>query len=390
MFTQKTLQTLRLPAGKSDHIEADGDIPGFGIRLRASTKGGASRTWIFQYKIGRQNRRMQLGTVSAIPQAAARDMASKLYARVRLGQDPAGEKIETRTKVVHTFGASVGAFVERQAERAKPRYLEDTRRYLEVHCRPLHGLALEAITRATIADLLDGVAKERGKVAADRCRAALSTYLGWLVMRGRIDVNPVAATEKHAGATSRDRVLDDAELAGVWHALPAAGDYAAIVRLLILTGQRREEIAALRWSEISLDKAVITLPADRVKNGLPHDVPLSPLAVEVLQSLPRYEGRDLVFGSRQGPFSGFSKAKRELDDKLGAMAPWVLHDLRRSVATGLGNLGVHPHVIEATLNHQSGAKRGVAGIYNRSAYAKEKAAALNDWSRHLAKVVGRD
>jgi len=156
------------------------------------------------------------------------------------------------------------------------------------------------------------------------------------------------------------------------------------VRLLLLTGQRREEVGGMRSSEIDLDKAMWALPGERTKNGLPHLVPLSRQAVELITAQPRHKGRDFVFGEGEGPFSGWSRSKKRLDRRCGVEA-WTLHDLRRSVSTAMNDeLGIAPHVVEAVINHVSGeAKRGVAGTYNRAQYLKERTLALQAWADHL-------
>ena len=202
--------------------------------------------------------------------------------------------------------------------------------------------------------------------------------------------NPIVATNKHDNSKSRDRTLSDAELAAVWKSLPT-DQYGAIVKLLLLTGQRREEIGGLRWSEIDHHKALIAFPGERTKNGRPHDVPLADTALAVLEAQPRREGRDRIFGEREGAFQGWSKAKAALDKviaKNGAVLPWRLHDLRCTVATRMSDLGVQPHVVEAVLNHVSGHKSGVAGIYNRSVYTAEKRAALILWADYVAGLAG--
>jgi integrase len=194
-------------------------------------------------------------------------------------------------------------------------------------------------------------------------------------------------------------VLTDEELKTVWdHA--GDGDFGSIVRLLILTGQRREEVGGMRWSELNLSHALWNIGAQRTKNGIAHDVPLSSMAAEILTSRPRQEDRDLVFGSRDGPFQGWSKAKAALDARLlaaarlehgpkASMQPWRVHDLRRTVATRLAELGVLPHVVEAVLNHVSGHRAGVAGVYNRATYASEKRKALDLWAAHVEALVGK-
>jgi integrase len=156
----------------------------------------------------------------------------------------------------------------------------------------------------------------------------------------------------------------------------------------MLTAQRRDEIANLRWSEIDYDKALITLPGERTKNGRAHDVPLSPLALEVLSTQPRIIGREFVFAERGRGFSGWSRSKERLDNKI-KIEPWTLHDLRRTAATRMADIGIQPHVIEAALNHISGHKSGVAGIYNRSTYAPERRAALEQWANHIKIILAK-
>src|SRR5215471_16567018 len=177
----------------------------------------------------------------------------------------------------------------------------------------------------------------------------------------------------------------------VWRALDNS-EYGIIVRLLILTAQRRNEIAALRWSEIDYGRSVISLPGERTKNGKPHEIPMSEAVRSLLTARPK-NGRDFVFGEGAGPFSGMSQRKAMLDAKIAAsndgydMAPWVHHDLRRSVATGMAEIGIAPHIIESILNHTSGHKGGVAGIYNRAQYGPEKAQALVRWDKHIRSIV---
>jgi integrase len=180
-------------------------------------------------------------------------------------------------------------------------------------------------------------------------------------------------------------VLGDAELVKIWNAAPDS-DFGRIVKLLVLTGQRRDEIADLQRAEIG--DAVLALPAARTKNGRAHDVPLSAQALAVLGDHPERVGRTYAFGDGEGGFSGFSRAKERLDEACGVI-DWTLHDLRRTMATRMADLGVQPHVIEATLNHVSGHKAGVAGVYNRSTYAAEKRAALDLWGTHVQMLLAR-
>jgi integrase len=205
-------------------------------------------------------------------------------------------------------------------------------------------------------------------------------------------------------------VLTSGEIAAIWPHL-GEEDHARIVKLLLLTGQRRGEVAGMTWGELNQDRALWTLPAARTKNALPHDVPLSTQSRSVLRAVPVRADRDLLFGEGTGPFSGWSQSKKRLDRRIARaraetrlgrrlkpdeqpgsgdfLPPWTLHDLRRTVVTGMNELGIQPHIVEAVVNHVSGrAKAGVAGIYNRATYATEKRTALQTWADHLDEVLG--
>ena len=183
-----------------------------------------------------------------------------------------------------------------------------------------------------------------------------------------------------------ENALADDELVAIWEATAGPGDHNAIVRLLMLTGQRRQEVAAARWAEIDTKNALWSFPGDRTKNKRAHDVPISEQTLTVLDGIVKREGRELIFGEAEGPFSGWSKSKERLDQRCN-ISPWRLHDLRRTVVTGMAELGIQPHITEAVVNHVSGHKAGVAGVYNRAAYADEKRAALHEWGKHLAGLV---
>ena len=210
--------------------------------------------------------------------------------------------------------------------------------------------------------------------------------LGPLAREGRKLIRP--CTNKSSENQPRDRVLSDAELVQLWNALPSS-DYGAIVRLLILTGCRREEIGALAWSEINLEAKTVIIPGSRTKNHTQHLVPLSDLALDILKARHRIIGRDFVFGRSDSGFLGFTFSKKLLDKAVPLEEPWVLHDLRRTCATRMADIGIQPHIIEAVLNHVSGHKAGVAGIYNRSSYAKEKADALQRWAGHIKVILAQ-
>jgi integrase len=203
---------------------------------------------------------------------------------------------------------------------------------------------------------------------------------------GLIEQNPVIGINKATEDVRRYHVVHDEELAAIWGAC-RDDEYGRIVRLLILTAQRREEVGGMRWAEIDETTATWTSPGERGKNGQPHEVPLSPPALQILREVPRRDRRALVFGSGADGYSGWSRAKTALDRRIAAsgaeVRPWRLHDLRRTAATRMAELGTLPHVVEAVLNHLSGHKAGVAGIYNRATCWQEKRDALVRWADHV-------
>ena len=392
-LTQRAVAALALPRGKTDHIEPDDELPGFGFRLRAS----GSRTWTFQYQLGAKQRRMTLGSYPAITPAQARATAADLHAAVRLGRDPAGEKAEGRMRAGETFKAALTQFLSRKKAQLKPRSYLEIERHLVVHAKPLHGFPLAAISRRQIAALLSELTNTHTPGVADSVRTSLMTFLGWALREGLIETNPVVGTNINGSAAerARDRVLSPNELKLLWAAL-ADDRYGAIVKLLLLTAQRRDEIAGITWQEIDAKAAILTLPPPRTKNKRMHVVPLSAPALAIIQAQPQRalvngKPRELVFGSGARGFSGWSKAKAQLDLRLRAggkpLKPWRLHDLRRSAATGMAEIGILPHVIEAALNHISGHKAGVAGVYNHARYDREVRAALELWAEHVMAIV---
>ena len=405
-LTKATVTKLALPEGKNEIILFDEDMPGFGLRLRA----GGSAVWVAQYRVGAKQRRVTLGKLATLDPEVARKAAKQVLAKADLGQDHQAERHARQAKAAVTFKAIADQYLAHaeKAHKAKT-HLERTR-YLNRDWKPFHARSVHEIDRREVAARLHVLAAEHGPVAANRARATLSAFYAWAIGHGVVDANPVIGTVPPGVERSRERVLSAMEVREVWD---AAGDreHGVIVKLLLLTGQRRGEVAGMKWGELDLDRAMWSLPPERTKNGLPHDVPLSLQAVAILRSIKARDGRELLFGHAEGPFSDWSKsherinariACRRAEARLGrslepdeqpsvgdAIAPWTLHDLRRSVVTGMNELGIQPHVVEAVVNHISGrAKAGVAGVYNRATYATEKRMALQAWADHLDHLLG--
>jgi integrase len=366
---------------------ADAIVQGFGVRRQ---KDGA-----YYYLRFRRNGVQYMRSIgrhgSPWTPDTARAKAKQLLGLAVSGDDPFAKPVPAEA-----FGAEAERYLRKQQAALKPRTYVELERHLRRDCVALARMRLTEIDRRTIALRLAEVETASGPTARNRVRSSLSAFFNWAVREGLLDANPVAGTARADEPGSRDRVLAQAELSELWSALPQ-GDFGEIVRLLILTGQRREEIGALRWSEIDLDQGLIVLPPERTKNLRQHEVPLSTQARLILQRLPKRKGRDFVFGLGETGFSGWSKSKERLDKALlvrrkaadrraKPLPSWHLHDLRRTCATGMAELGILPHVIEAVLNHVSGHKGGVAGIYNRAKYSDEMRDALQRWADHLDQI----
>jgi integrase len=377
-LTQANIDRFKLPAGKSEHIEFDEAMPGFGLRVRKGDKR-EHRTFIAQYKIATQNRRITLGNVAKVTLDDARKEARKAFAKVALGHDPANEKTAARKAAAETLGALIEKYLASAKTSQRARTYEASEHHLNTLFAPLHRQAVTAISRATVAAQVRAIGMTNGPVAANRARASLSAMFRWAIAEGDIDQNPVVGTNKQEENGPRERSLSDAELAAVWIAAPD-NDYGRIVQLLILTGCRRTEIGDLQWPEIDLEGRTITLPASRTKNGQPHTVPLSNAAATIIEGVTRRDGRDYVFGSGKGGYSGWSKAKAALDDAAKLEDEWTLHDLRRTVRTGFGRLGIQPHIAEAALNHLP---PKLIRTYDRNTYADEIKDALDKWAGHI-------
>jgi integrase len=390
-LNKTSIAHCRLEGGKTDGIWFDDDLPGFGIRVRA----GGKRVWVVQYRIGAVQKRLTLGNVAALDADKARAAAKAELARVTLGGDPQAKKAEEKARAKHTLGAVADQYLEHQKGRLKPKTHSEATRYLRDHWKSLRDLPLHKITRLDVAARVSELTVKSGPGAAGHARLTLSAVFAWAIGQGLADANPVIGSNAPP-APPRDRVLSNGELGEIWRTCPD-DDYGRILKLLMLTGQRRGEVAAMRWTELDLDEAIWRLPAERAKNGRPHEVPLAPTALAIIKATPRDSKRDLLFGRGPHGFAGWGRPKLELDatintvrEKAGkkSMPDWVVHDLRRAFASGLGDLGVLPHVIEAALNHVSGHKRGVAGTYNRSPYANDVRDAMLLWDEHVRALTG--
>jgi integrase len=398
---------IAVPEDDRDVLVFDTNQRGFFLRKFKSGRA----VWGVKYSVGNKQRRLHLydATVRGTL-AKARKEAADVRAKARLGMDAIAEKraAAEAAKNAITVAKLAERYLSDRRPSWRPRYYLEVERHLMKDWRPLSAMVVGAIGRPDVVKVIDKLASEQGRVAADRARAALSGLYTWAIDRGYCSATPVVHIKSRAGNVARERTLSPAELRQVWLATDAVDhlgdrivseDYSRIVKLLILTGQRRDEIGALRWPEIfeaDGGNGRIELSGDRTKNRRPHMVILADRAKQVLPA--KRNGTDFLFGRLGTGFSGWSKAKAELDialvamrAKLGNSEPitaWRLHDLRRTFVTLLGELGfAAPHVVEAIVNHVSGHKAGVAGTYNKALYLEERHQAMDAWGRYVASTI---
>jgi integrase len=349
----------------------DATCVGFGARRQTNHVH-----YYVRYRVNGAQIIKSIGRHGALTPDTARAKARQLLGTVAGGVDPFAQLNG------EAFATVVDRYLTRKKEVLKPTSFAGIELYLRRSASPLHRLRLDQIDRRKIAALLGEIETTSGAVSRNRARGALSAFFSWCIQEGLIDANPVTGTAKADEGGSRERVLTTDELRTLWRSL---GDdrFSNIVRLLLLTGQRRNEICKLQWGEVDLVRWQINLPGSRVKNGRDHTVPLSAQAHAILAGLPHRNSSDYLFGERG--FNDGGAAKVKLDARLG-IADWHLHDLRRTAATMMAELGVQPNVIELALNHVSGHKAGVAGIYNRSKMTDAVRDALQRWADYLDQI----
>lgn len=345
-----------------------------------SKTGG--KVWYVLPRVRGRAVRIKIGTYPILTLAQARERARQLLGDAQLGR-LTKERLDAER--LPTLGEIIPEFIELYAKKRNKDWKE-TQRVLTKFAS-LERLPLREIKRPDVVRVLDDIAANT-PVRANRALAAIKKLFSWSVDRGTVEFKPLAGLKKPTKEIPRDRVLSDKELVACWRASEQEGTpFEQFVKILILTGQRRGEVAGMRWSEIDFEHAIWTIPAKRAKNATVHAVPLAPLALETLRSMPRFLNSDLVFTTTgRTPVSGFGRLKDRLDRGV-TVSDWRVHDIRRTVATNLAMLGIQPHIIEAVLNHRSGIVSGVAAIYNRHAYFDEKREALVRWEDRLTGMI---
>ncbi len=374
-----------LKPGASDTVYWDDSLAGFGLKV--TPRGRKVFIVLYRTKDGFSRlRKYTIGPYGQITLAIARITAQKILAARLEGKDPAGEKRRLRQKIIRDAIEDVIADYRLRHVNAI-RSASETNRILDREVlNRWKGRSIHEITRQDVLKLLDEIVDRGSPGMANRVFTVVRALCNWAIGRGILERSPCAGLSKPSQGQSRDRVLSDDELRAVIFAARQAGKpYGAIVELLVLTGQRRNEVASMSWQELDLDKALWTIPGNRAKNGRPHLVHLSPRAIELITAQDK--SRDLVFPNLLGkPFMSFPRAKQQLDQVCG-VRDWVLHDLRRTVVSGMAALGIAPHVADKILNHQSGTISGIAAIYQRHEFLTERKTAIERWDSHVASLL---
>jgi integrase len=386
-ITAKSVTALTLPHAKSDAIHFDDDLPGFGYRLRRGSGSTVRRSWVVQYRVPGGSRRVLLGAGDLLTAEQARAAAKKILAQVALGSDPQADKVERRDRDRLSLRSVIDDYLAAKRDELRPGSLREVTRYLTgPYFKSLHSRPVDAIARKDVASAVMATQHNHSAGVANLARASLSALFSWAMTMGLADSNPVIGSAEPKKVEPRSRVLSDNELARIWNACKD-DDYGRVVRLLILTACRRSEVGGMCWSEVDPEREVWRIPGERSKNGRPHVLPLMPLMLKVLDGVSQLVDRDHLFGAWSGKgYTAWTEGKVALDERVG-FDDWRIHDLRRTAATGLANLGTPPHVIEEILGHVSGYKAGIVSVYNKSGYEREVRAALALWEDHVRTLV---
>lgn len=374
-----------LPASAADVVYWDSGCPGFGVKV--TPKG--RKVFVVLYRTGgaaSKLRKYTIGPHGRVTLHQARVAAQKIFAAKLEGRDPAKEKREAKRRLVaDRVEDLLETYISQRL--SQNRSADEIARLLRREIgKPWTGRSIHEISKRDVVEAVSAIEQRGAPVAANKALKLIKTFMSWCVGRAVLDQSPAEGVQAPTREVARDRVLNDQELAQVILAARGIGNpYAGIVELLALTGQRREEVAGLRWEELDPQHRIWTIPKARTKNAKPHIVHLSEPARNVLAA--RVPGAQFVFSRNDSkPFSEFSSHKRLLDERSGVTG-WRLHDLRRTCVSGMARFGIAPHVADKILNHQSGTISGVAAVYQRHEFLAEREKALEHWGAHIAQIV---
>jgi integrase len=387
-LTETGIAKLKPPAkGRLDLV----DEITRGLVLRTTATG--VKSWCFVYRFGGVQRRFTFGRYLDINLKEARILVKEYRADLAIGNDPKALRDEKIAEQIAQEQDDISVadlavkYIELYAKRNTRRW-KQTEGFFNNHILPeLGSKKAKDLTRRDVVNLLDKIKASEKPTAANHVLACLKGMYSWAVERDEVKINPCAGIKKPVAIAERERVLSRHEIGGFWEACNQLGyPFGPLCQLLLLTGQRCNEIARLKWSYISFEEKIIRIPPENIKAGRGHDVPLSNTAIDILRSLPRFTG-EYIFSTTCGqkPVSGFSKTKKRFEDYFHPQGNWRFHDLRRTCATYMAQEGIPLHTISRVLGHAEG---GITKIYARHSYLSEKREALNLWAHTVADIVG--
>lgn len=390
-LTTAAVERLRPPeSGRVDYF--DTIMPG--LTLRVSQTG--RKTWTLFYRLDGKQHRYGLGRFPIVDLAQARERAWEAHRKIERGVNPSAEKQQAREE--HRSGAflyeTVAAHFIEEYAKPKNRTWREQQRILDQNAKPVwQGRDIRTLTKQDVREVIKAVESRASKVRANRVLATIRKFCAWAVDEDYLNASPAGEIKLPGTERRRARVLKPDEIRAVWKACEEIGSpFGTAVKMMILTGQRRGEVAQMRWKDIDRDDAAWIIPGEMTKNGESHVVPLTGPAIEIINNQPEIEGNPFVFTTgvdgTKGYLQGWGKTKQRLDTKSG-VADWRLHDIRRTVGTNLGRW-VGYEVVAAVLNHSRAALMGVTATYNLYEYADEKRRALRAWARQLSRINGHD
>jgi integrase len=366
----------------------DEDLKGFGLKCTPAGR----KVFLVQYRPAgdrRNPRKYTIGEFGSVTPYQARVEAQRVLAERAAGRDPQAEKQISKRRIASEQVAELAAeFLARYA--SQNRTAAETTRIFRREVLPYWGSRTVAeVRKRDVITLLDRVRERGAPIMANRVLAAVRTFFNWCIGRGILEVSPCTGIAAPAREQARHRILSDEELAGVLAAAREIGfPFGSMVEALALTGQRRDEVGRMTWAHLNSPRHVWVIPGEHAKNGKPHLVHLSAPMRALLRATPQ-AGNVVFSADGQTLFQGYSKAKARLD-RLSGVSGWTLHDLRRTVVSGMARLGVAPHVADKILNHQSGTISGVAAVYQRHEFLKERQDALRLWGEHVMMLTRRE
>ena len=384
-FTDRSCQTVKAGEKRIDY--RDDNNGSWNLMFRVEPWG--SKSWAVRYRVGSERKLLTLGAYPGVTLSKARSRSLEIAALVSEGINPEDAEKEARGKSM-TFGDLASEYIQLYCKDNQKSW-DQTERIFNNHILPTLGrVTLLELDRGKVIELLDKL-EEKGLTAqVNRVLSQIKAAFSWAVeSRDYLTVNPIAtlhAKKRRVPEKSRQRVLSGDEVKALWNVADTLTPPSnQLVKVLILTGQRRDEVRCMRWEELDLKKKQWLIPGSRNKAKRNHLVPLGPEVVKLIKEVPRIKKSEWVFSvSGDKPYAGMKRLKEILDRDSG-LKSWTIHDLRRTFRTGLSALAVPPEIRTRCMNHATGSK--LDGVYDMYEFVEEKRAAMTAWAKYVERVV---